>query len=64
MFTAHLVPTPEEPLPYCVVVRRDGVVVRLQPAGSVREAARVLSKLLREAREYEDELRAEVERDG
>jgi hypothetical protein len=57
MFTGHVLPTPEEPLPYRVVVRRDGEVVRIEPVASMAEGHRTLDELLRREREYEKELR-------
>jgi hypothetical protein len=40
-------PTPDEPMPYRVVVRRDGRIIRALPVGSVAEGHRKLAELLR-----------------
>lgn len=44
--------TPGSARPYAVVLRRGGVVLRSEPVESLREAQRVLSRLLAEAREW------------
>lgn len=64
MFSGHLIKTPGNPLPYCVVVRRVGEVVRLQPVRTVTEGNRALTQMLREERTYEAELRWTVELDS
>lgn len=60
MLAVHLMQTPDQPLPYCVVARRDGAVVRLRPVSSVGEGNLLLARIMREEREYEAALRAEV----
>lgn len=64
MFTAHLIATPDQPLPYCVVIRRQGVVVRMQPVDTCGEGNRLLSRLLRQEQDYEHELQGETELEG
>lgn len=41
-----LVPTPGEPLPFRVVVRRGGELIRALPVDSAREGRRKLAELL------------------
>jgi hypothetical protein len=53
MFTAHLEPTPHSPLPYRVVVRRLGEIVRMRPVMSIADGNRALVQILREERESE-----------
>jgi hypothetical protein len=57
MITGQLIATPDEPLPYRVVVRRDGEVIRIEPIGSLADGNRALEELIRREREYEAELR-------
>lgn len=64
MFAAYIEPTPEDPLPYRVVVRRLGEIVRVQPVHTVAEGNRILSALLRRERDYERELAASLELDA
>jgi hypothetical protein len=63
MFAGYLEPTPTEPLPYRVVVRRLGKVVRVQPVRSLTEGNRALTALLRGEREYEEGLLSAIELD-
>jgi hypothetical protein len=45
--TGQVMPTPSEPLPFRVVVRRGGELIRALPVDSVGEGQRKLAELLR-----------------
>lgn len=64
MFTGHLEPTPHSPLPYRVVVRRLGEVVRMRPVTSIADGNRALMQMLREERENEAAIQASIELDA
>jgi hypothetical protein len=57
MITGHLQHIAGEPLPYRVIVRRDGEIIRMEPVAGMAEGNRILAKLIRCEREYEKELR-------
>jgi hypothetical protein len=57
MITGHLQHAAGETLPYCVIVRRDGEVIRMEPVTGMAEGARILAQLIRCEREYEKDLR-------
>jgi hypothetical protein len=57
MITGHLQHTTDDALPYRIIVRRDGEIIRMEPAAGKVEGNRILAKLIRCEREYEKELR-------
>jgi hypothetical protein len=64
MYAATLEPTPDSPLPYRVVVRRQGEIVRVRPVASIVEGNRALVHLLRAERDHERETEAAFELDS
>ena len=52
--TGRVVPTPGEPLPFRVIVRRDGELIRALPVDSVGEGQRKLAELLRREAQSDD----------
>jgi hypothetical protein len=56
MFSGYITSTPQDALPYRVIVRRDGHIVRAQAVQSMSEGARRLDELLRRERADAGEL--------
>jgi hypothetical protein len=64
MFTGHIEPTPHSPLPYRVVVRRLGEIVRMRPVMSIADGNRALLEMLREEQENEKAIRGPIDLDA
>lgn len=65
MFTGHIEPTPpHSPLPYRVVVRRLGEIVRMRPVMSIADGNRALLEMLREEQENEKAIQGSIDLDA